>query len=293
MPPLPTGWTKDRPRYKSLVDMLNRTCPHLFPWKDRPAEPQSDAEQTVDLPSLFGDINFDHIAGRAEFRRGIEHFHRCGLKLLAARAEVKRRREKWGPYRKQYLAFTERRAQRYQALAKYDVTSDLVAAWRQICGNDKRRSIGPNRNTVKPVAGAPKPDANPVDDASPSSVTPEPITPLVPSHAKPTATNEPTNPVVIGPPSTTPAQEPIAETGDDADANPAMEKELAKDRTKHTQPFHLLLAVEKMGRFKEMTALLAKKFESTTHDEIFRAVEDRYNRAINGIGSEGEMADEA
>lgn len=112
---------------------------HLPPgW--RYSVPVAPPPRVAPLAELVTDINFHHTEGRTDIRRGVEHFHRCGLLLLKARAEVKRRGQKWSTVRKD-LAFNERRAQRYQALAKCDVTSgNLVREWRRICGNAKRRS---------------------------------------------------------------------------------------------------------------------------------------------------------
>jgi hypothetical protein len=69
-----------------------------------------------------------------------------------------------GPYRKEHIAFGSRRAQRYQALAKYDVTSpDLPAIWSRICGNDKRGGPNPAEPDAtgpseRPPEGEKKPD---------------------------------------------------------------------------------------------------------------------------------------
>jgi hypothetical protein len=50
----------------------------------------------IDLKALASDINAEHIEGRADVRRGVQHFHKCGLLLTQAKAEVKRRGMKWG-----------------------------------------------------------------------------------------------------------------------------------------------------------------------------------------------------
>lgn len=161
------------PRYKSKPHPIPKRLADVLAAR---LQAQHAANPYVNLPSLITDINAAHRAGKADMRRGVEWFHRCGVMLHQAKDEVKRRREKWGPHRKQ-LAFGPRRAQRYMLLSKSDVTSpELPAIWSGICGNDKRRDAAPNPvqpgmpgpiEPPKPPEGEKKPDEKKPDGERP------------------------------------------------------------------------------------------------------------------------------
>jgi Protein of unknown function (DUF3102) len=99
--------------------------------------PRINPDSNSELDSLAAEINRDHKAGEAAEKKSRKHFHRCGTKLLEAKALVGHGNwENW--LRDNCPEVTERQAQRYMALAKSDVTSDLEEEWRRICGNDRR-----------------------------------------------------------------------------------------------------------------------------------------------------------
>ncbi len=86
------------------------------------------------LDLLAEKANISHTAGEAVSRDALLHFRAAGLTLLEAKERCGHGR--WLPWVAAHLKFSERRAQRYMALAKSDVTADLESQWRTICGND-------------------------------------------------------------------------------------------------------------------------------------------------------------
>jgi hypothetical protein len=127
----------------------------------------------ADLDHLKDRANFYHRRGDARRVKGLWDYYRAGKVLRRLRAEVRRRGQKWGEWRKAHLEFGARRDQRYRALAGNDVTSDseLRDAWRRICGNEGRRQEPTPSGDLPPesTAGPPCPAPDPPDDTTTDS----------------------------------------------------------------------------------------------------------------------------
>jgi hypothetical protein len=108
---------------------------------NRDLNPPAIVRPAEDLAALAHAINAAHIAGEAAARRGLEHFREAGEKLQKAKAQCGH--GKWTDWLKKNLKFSPRRAQRYMALAKCDVTSDLEEQWRVISGNAREEAPPP------------------------------------------------------------------------------------------------------------------------------------------------------
>jgi ParB family chromosome partitioning protein len=86
-----------------------------------------------ELAALAAQINAEHAAGERAARRGMAHFRAAGLALLKAKAACGHGR--WLPWLKANVQCSQRRAQRYMALAKCEAASDLEDQWRVISGH--------------------------------------------------------------------------------------------------------------------------------------------------------------
>jgi hypothetical protein len=96
--------------------------------------PPAEVRPAADLAALAAEINAEHRAGEAAARKGMDHFRKAGAALLRAKASC--RHGEWLPWLAKSCPYlNERKAQRYMALAKSDVTSDLQDQWRVISGN--------------------------------------------------------------------------------------------------------------------------------------------------------------
>lgn len=88
------------------------------------------------LFELAAQINAEHEAGKYATRQGLEHFRNAGECLIKAKAKCGH--GKWLKWLETNIKFGVRRADRYMAFAKLDVTSnleDMEDHWRIICGN--------------------------------------------------------------------------------------------------------------------------------------------------------------
>ncbi len=104
-----------------------------------------------ELAELASKINQAHEAGTQHSRRSLEHFRAAGEWLAKAKNALPH--GEWLRWLKTNVKFSERRVQRYLALAKNDVTSDLEeqeAAWRQICGNESAEAPEPEAEQNPP-----------------------------------------------------------------------------------------------------------------------------------------------
>jgi phage N-6-adenine-methyltransferase len=113
--------------------------------------PPAAVRAVEDLVALAAEINAEHQAGEEATRRGLEHYHRAGLKLLEAKQRCGHGH--WLKWVSDNLRFTERQARRYMELARSDVTSDLWATWQRISGN-------------APTAAGPDADGNPAGSSA-------------------------------------------------------------------------------------------------------------------------------
>jgi hypothetical protein len=96
--------------------------------------PPAAVRRVDDLAELAARINAEHAAGEHATRKGLEHFHACGLALLGAKERCGH--GGWLPWLKNNCpGVGERKARRYMELAKSDAASDLEAEWRRICGH--------------------------------------------------------------------------------------------------------------------------------------------------------------
>lgn len=86
-----------------------------------------------DLGYLASVANAKHEAGEKSSLAGLGHFREAGEALLRAKGLCGH--GKWLAWVDKRLAFSERRAERYMALAKSDAASDLEAQWRIISGH--------------------------------------------------------------------------------------------------------------------------------------------------------------
>ena len=90
------------------------------------------------LAELAAVANRAHAAGEAAVRKGLEEFRVAGEALIRAKAQLGHGR--WLPWVKQHLAFTERTARRYMAVArnwgKSDSVSDLTAPFDVLAEHD-------------------------------------------------------------------------------------------------------------------------------------------------------------
>ncbi len=86
-----------------------------------------------DAVALAAAVNRLHAEGRAAERASLEKYRACGRALMRLKALVGH--GGWAKFVAAHLRFGTREASRYIELAKSDVTSDLPAEWRRICGN--------------------------------------------------------------------------------------------------------------------------------------------------------------
>jgi hypothetical protein len=95
--------------------------------------PPAIHKAAADLSELARRINAHHKAGEAAVRKGLDDYRKAGLALLKAKEQCGH--GKWLAWLKANVAFSERRARQYMALAKTAVTADLEEEWRRISGN--------------------------------------------------------------------------------------------------------------------------------------------------------------
>lgn len=112
-----------------------------------------------ELTKLAERINAEHEAGQEATKKGLAHYHAAGVALLKAKQRCGH--GKWSKWLKANVpTISERRVQRYMALAKCDVTSDLEEEWRRILGN-----------LPSEAEAIPSPDLGDSDSDGPATVT--------------------------------------------------------------------------------------------------------------------------
>src|SRR5262249_27309324 len=98
--------------------------------------PPAAVRAVEDLVALAAEINAEHQAGEEATRRGLEHYHRAGLKLLEAKKRCGH--GNWLPWLKKHCpGIPERTARRYMRFAESATVADSAeAAWLEACNRD-------------------------------------------------------------------------------------------------------------------------------------------------------------
>jgi hypothetical protein len=115
-------------------------------------------------------INAEHEQGQKAQRQSLEHYRRCGELLARKKASLKH--GQWGKWlAKNCPKVGDRQARRYMEFAKADVTSDLEAEWRRICGNVPQDDQEATGGQDEPEPTDDTDDAGPTDEAEPTDDT--------------------------------------------------------------------------------------------------------------------------
>ncbi len=201
-------------------------------------------------------------AGRESVRQGLARYHAAGVKLLKARDLCPHGTwRKWlGDNFGKEFGLTDRTAQRYMALAKNDVTSDLEEAWRRICGNSLEPPRRPDADDGQHDDGQGSP-AGHADDGGEGSMP----------DAEGTADTAEDDAGASGPSGKkirSRQQQGNGGGSHAADASP-----------EHTRPYPIFLTGKEWDRFDEWLKWLHKKWETNSkHDAAYLAVEGCYER---------------
>jgi len=116
------------------------------------------AKEEIDLKAIARVIEACHVAGEASEASALTEFRKAGELLTKAKERLGH--GFFGQWCRENLTISERQAQRYMALAKTTLTSELSETWRDIQGNtpkdDEEAPEMPQEQPTYKVA--PKPD---------------------------------------------------------------------------------------------------------------------------------------